>query len=183
MARRVNLFSGLRSRFSWRVQPNWTAEKSLRTPLVGLARSPASKVLGKAVYRKVSHWGTAGHWRKLFMERYIPGAFQHTLLQNHLGKCGILELLLILVAGCLWLPTLQTLDTSEAVYTSGAWHLGNHLLGQRNLCRESLEHRKQISLKFSLQHPLLKKDSIVPANKAKIFKGPDPFAQNRQKGW
>ena len=116
------------------------------------------------------------------MGRYIPGAFQHTLLQNHLGKCGILELLLILVAGCLWLPTLQTLDTSEAVYTSGAWHLGNHLLGQRNLCRESLEHRKQISLKFSLQHPLLKKDSIVPANKAKIFKGPDPFAQNRQKG-
>ena len=183
MARRVNLFSGLRSRFSWRVQPNWTAEKSLRTPLVGLARSPASKVLGKAVYRKVSHWGTAGHWRKLFMERYIPGAFQHTLLQNHLGKCGILELLLIPVAGCLRLPTLQTLDTSEAVYTSGAWHLGNHLLGQRNLCRESLEHRKQISLKFSLQHPLLKKDSIVPANKAKIFKGPDPFAQNRQKGW
>ena len=150
MARRVNLCLGLRSRSSWRAQPNWTAEKSLRTPLVGLARSPKSKVLGKAGHRKVSHWGTAGHWRKLFMGRYIPGAFHHTLLQNHLGKCGLLELLLILVAGCLWLPILQTLDTSEVVYTSGAWHLGNYLLGQGRLCRESLEHRKQISLKFSL---------------------------------
>ena len=149
MARRVNLCLGLRSR-SWRAQPNWTAEKSLRNPLVGLARSPKSKVLGKAGHRKVSHWGTAGHWRKLFTGSYIPGAFQHTLLQNHLGKCGLLELLLILVAGCLWLPILQTLDTSEAVYTSGAWHLGNYLLGQGRLCRESLEHWKQISLKFSL---------------------------------
>lgn len=183
MARRVNLFLGLRSRSSWRAQPNWTAEKSLRTALVGLSGSPTSKVLGKAVHRKVSHWDTARHWRKLFMERYIPEAFQHTLLQNHLEKCGFLELLLILVAGYLWWPTLQTLDTSEAVYYSGSWHLGTYLLGQRILCRESLEHRKQISLKFSLQHPLLKKDSIVPANKAKIFKGPHPFAQNRQKGW
>ena len=101
------------------------------------------------------------------MERYIPEAFQHTLLQNHLGKCGILELLLILVAECLWLPTLQTLDTSEAVYYSGSWHLGTYLLGQRILCRESLEHRKQISLKFSLQHPLLTKLNIMPTGKRK----------------
>ena len=66
----------------------------------------------------------------------------------------------------------------EAACTSEVWP-GETTSTAGGACLGSHWNKKSESLtpKISLQHPLLIKLNLVPANKAKILKGPDPFAQ------